>query len=62
MEKNLRPYFADKTLKELTHTDIREFELWRDRQMARKPKTSTLINFTSAWNQGERLIIPPKRA
>jgi len=38
-------------LEELTHTDIREFELWRDRQMARKPKTSTLNNFTSAWNR-----------
>ena len=26
------PYFGDKVLEELTHTDVREFELWRDRQ------------------------------
>jgi integrase len=51
IEKYFIPYFGDKTLEELTHTDVREFELWRDRQMARKPKTSTLNNFTSAWNR-----------
>jgi integrase len=45
------PYFGDKLLEELTHTDIREFELWRDRQMLKKPRTSTLNNFTSAWNK-----------
>ena len=51
IEKYFIPYFGDKMLEELTHTDMREFELWRDRQMARKPKTSTLNNFTSAWNR-----------
>lgn len=30
---------------------MREFELGRDRQMRRKPATSTLNNFTSAWNK-----------
>ena len=45
------PYFAERRLEEITHTDIVEFELWRDRQMLRKPKTSTLNNFTSAWNR-----------
>jgi hypothetical protein len=51
IERYFVPYFGDKLLEELTHTDIREFEQWRDRQMLRKPKTSTLNNFTSAWNK-----------
>lgn len=51
IEKYFVPYFKDKRLEELTHTDIVEFELWRDRQMQRKPKTSTLMNFASAWNK-----------
>jgi hypothetical protein len=48
IEKYFLPYFAERKLEELTHTDMREFELWRDRQMRRKPKASTLNNFTSA--------------
>jgi integrase len=51
IEKYFVPYFKDKRLEELTHTDIVEFELWRDRQMRRKPKASTLMNFASAWNK-----------
>ncbi len=51
IEKYFLPYFKDKRLEELSHTDIVEFELWRDRQMARKPKASTLMNFASAWNK-----------
>ena len=51
IERYFLPYFGDKLLEELTHTDIREFEQWRDRQMLKKPKTSTLNNFTSAWNK-----------
>jgi integrase len=51
IEKYFLPYFGDKVLEELTHTDVREFELWRDRQMTRKPKTSTLNKFTMAWNR-----------
>ena len=35
----------------LSRTDVREFELWRDRQLTRRPKTSTLNNFSSAWNR-----------
>jgi hypothetical protein len=34
------PYFGERLLEEFTHTDIREFELWRDRQLNRRPKTS----------------------
>ena len=51
IEKYFLPYFKDKRLEELTHTDIVEFELWRDRQMRRKPKASTLMNFASSWNK-----------
>jgi integrase len=51
IEKYFLPYFAERRLEELTHTDIKEFELWRDRQMQRVPKTSTLMNFASAWNR-----------
>jgi len=51
IEKYFLPYFKDKRLEELTHTNIVEFELWRDRQMRRKPKASTLMNFASAWNK-----------
>lgn len=51
IEKYFLPYFKDKRLEELTHTDIVEFELWRDKQMRRRPKASTLMNFASAWNK-----------
>jgi hypothetical protein len=51
IEKYFLPYFGDKVLEEISHTDVREFELWRDRQMARNPKTSTLNNFTTAWSR-----------
>lgn len=51
IEKYFLPYFAERRLEELSHTDIKEFELWRDRQMQRVPKTSTLMNFASAWNR-----------
>jgi len=51
IEKYFVPYFAERRLEDITHTDVVEFELWRDRQMLRQPKTSTLNNFTSAWNR-----------
>ena len=51
IERYFVPYFGEKMIEQLTHTDIREFELWRDRRMARKPKTSTLNNFSSAWSR-----------
>ncbi len=51
IERYFLPYFSERRLEDLTHTDIREFELWRDRQIDRKPKSSTLNNFTSAWNK-----------
>lgn len=50
-EKYFLPYFKDQLLEELTHKDILSFEAWRNRQMNRVPKASTLNNFASAWNR-----------
>lgn len=51
IERYFVPYFGERMLEDLTFTDIREFEMWRDRRLARAPKTSTLSNFASAWNR-----------
>ena len=51
IERYFVPYFGEKRIEQLTYTDIAEFEVWRDRQMRRKPKASTLLNFASAWNR-----------
>jgi integrase len=51
IEKYFLPYFGEKYLEQLTHNDIAEFELWRNRQMGKQPKASTLNNFSSAWNR-----------
>lgn len=51
IERYFMPYFGERRLEELAYTDIREFEMWRDRRLARIPKTSTLNNFSSAWNR-----------
>jgi len=51
IERYFIPYFGERQLETLTHTDVREFEMWRDRRLARAPKTSTLNNFASAWNR-----------
>jgi integrase len=49
IEKYFLPYFMDKRLEEITYTDVHEFEIWRNRQMRLVPKSSTLMNFASAW-------------
>ena len=51
IERYFLPYFGDRQFEQLTHQDIADFELWRDRQMAKRPRASTLINFASAWNR-----------
>lgn len=51
IERYFLPYFGDRQFEQLTHQDIQDFELWRDRQMAKKPRASTLMNFASAWNR-----------
>jgi integrase len=50
IERYFLPYIGERQLELLTHTDIVEFELWRNRQMNRTPKSSTLMNFSSTWN------------
>jgi integrase len=51
IERYFVPYFGERHIEQLTNSDIQQFEVWRDRQMQRKPKASTLNNFTSAWNK-----------
>jgi integrase len=51
IERYFLPYFADGRLEELTHQHIAEFEMWRNRQMGKAPKASTLNNFSSAWSR-----------
>ena len=51
IERYFLPYFGDRQFEQLTHKDIVDFELWRDRQMAKRPRASTLMNFASAWNR-----------
>jgi integrase len=51
IERYFVPYFGERHIEQLTNSDILQFEVWRDRQMQRKPKASTLNNFTSAWNK-----------
>ena len=51
IERYFLPYFGDTQFEQLTHQDIQDFELWCDRQMKKKPRASTLMNFASAWNR-----------
>ncbi len=51
IERYFIPFFTHKHLESLTHSDITEFELWRNKQMQRQPTASTLQNFASAWNK-----------
>lgn len=41
IEKYFLPYFNDRRLEELTHKDIVEFEVWRNRQINKNLKAST---------------------
>ena len=57
IEKYFLPYFQDKRLEEITYTDIHEFEIWRNRQMRLVPKSSTLMNFASAWTKLQQTAV-----
>ncbi len=50
IEKYFLPYFSTKRLEDITNTDISDFEVWRNKQMGKIPKASTLNNFASAWS------------
>jgi integrase len=51
IEKYFLPYFGDIRVEEISYSAIKEFELWRNRQMGKVPRASTLNNFASAWNK-----------
>ena len=57
IEKYFLPYFEDKRIEELTYTDMKEFELWRNRQMGKAPKASTLNNFSSTWSKLQQVAV-----
>ena len=57
IEKYFLPYFEGKRIEELTYTDMKEFELWRNRQMGKAPKASTLNNFSSTWSKLQQVAI-----
>jgi integrase len=57
IEKYFLPYFQDKRLEEITYTDVHEFEIWRNRQMRIVPKSSTLMNFSSAWTKLQQTAV-----
>ena len=57
IEKYFLPYFGDKRLEEITYTDVHEFEVWRNRQMNKLPRASTLNNFASAWTKLQLVAI-----
>ena len=57
IEKYFLPYFQDKRLEEITYTDVHEFEIWRNRQMNKVPRASTLANFSSAWSKIQQTAV-----
>ncbi len=57
IERYFLPCFQDKRMEEITHTDIAEFEAWRNRQMGKQPKASTLNNFAAAWSRLQQTAI-----
>ena len=57
IERYLIPFFGDKYLANITHADIAEFEAWRNTQMGRRPATSTLLTYASAWSRITTLAI-----
>ena len=48
IEKYFLPYFNEQQLEQIKDKDIMSFELWRNQQMKKIPKASTLNNFSSA--------------
>lgn len=57
IERYFLPYFADRQLEQLTAADIAQFEAWRNRQMGRVPKASTLGNFAAAWSRLQQVAV-----
>jgi integrase len=57
IERYFLPYFQDTRLEEITYTDVHEFEIWRNRQMNKVPRASTLMNFASAWTKLQQTAV-----
>ena len=51
IEKYFIPFFGERHLQNLKHTDIADFERWRNAKMGRLPKSSTLMNIASAFSR-----------
>jgi integrase len=57
IERYLVPFFGDRQLQTLKHKDIAEFEVLRNEKMGKRPKSSTLMTYASAFTRG----IPPNQ-
>ena len=57
IERYFLPYFNECRFEELTHKDVVEFEMWRNRQMGKTPRASTLNNFSSAWSRLQQTAV-----
>jgi len=51
IERYLVPFFGERHLQNLKHKDIAEFEVWRNAKMGRRPKSSTLMTYASAFTR-----------
>jgi integrase len=51
IERYLVPFFGDRQLQTLKHKDIAEFEVWRNEKMGKRPKSSTLMTYASAFTR-----------
>ena len=45
------PFFGERHLQNIKHENIAEFERWRNEKMGKLPKSSTLMNFASAFSR-----------
>jgi hypothetical protein len=51
IERYFIPFFGERHLQNFKHKDIVEFEVWRNEKMGRRPKSSTLMTFASAFSR-----------
>lgn len=51
IERYFIPFFGQMYMTSITVKEIAEFEAWRDEEMKKKPKASTLLTFTSAFSR-----------
>lgn len=51
IQRYLVPFFGERHLHKITHQNIAEFERWRNNKMGKLPRSSTLMNFASAFSR-----------